>query len=77
VGRIRSLRKFLFALLLGLCAVLSLTLLVSQIEQRLFRRRAELLLSQVQALELRKNALARRSSPTPVMGRKSLAWKSL
>jgi hypothetical protein len=54
VGRFRSLRKFLFALALSLCAVLFLILLASQIEQHLFRRRAELLLSQVQSLELRK-----------------------
>lgn len=54
VGRFRSLRKFLFALALGLCAVLLLTFVASGIEQRLFRRRAEFLLSQVQSLELRK-----------------------
>jgi len=54
VGRLRSLRNFLSALLLSLCAVLLLTLLACQIEQHLFRRRAELLLSQIQSLELRK-----------------------
>lgn len=54
MGRLRSLRKFLFALTLSLCALLFLTFLATQIEQRLFRRRAELLLFQVQSLELRK-----------------------
>jgi hypothetical protein len=56
VGRFRSLRKVLIALGLSLCAVLFLTLLASQIEHRLFRRRAEILLSKVQALELRKTS---------------------
>ena|ERR1700719_1078613 len=54
VGRFRLLRKFLFAVALSLCAVLFLILLASQVEQHVFRRRAELLLSQVQPLELRK-----------------------
>ncbi len=56
VGRLRSLRKFLFALSLSLCALLFLTLLASQAEQHLFRRRAELLLSHAQSLELRKTS---------------------
>jgi hypothetical protein len=56
VGRLRSLRKFLFALSLSFGALLFLTLLTSQIEQHLFRRRAELLLSQLQSLELRKTS---------------------
>lgn len=54
VGRLRSLCNFLSAFLLSLCAVLFLTLLACQVEQHVFRRRAELLLSQVQSLELRK-----------------------
>jgi hypothetical protein len=54
VGRFRSLRKFLSALALSLCTVLFLTWLASRIEQHFFRRRAELLLSQVQSLELRR-----------------------
>src|SRR5260370_4601614 len=54
MGRFHSLRKFLVALALSLCTVLFLTLLASRIEQHFFRRRAELLLSQVQSLELRK-----------------------
>lgn len=54
MGRFRSLRKFLFALFLSLCALLFLTVVASKIEQHLFRRRAQLLLSQVQSLELRK-----------------------
>src|SRR5258706_16044202 len=54
VGRFRSLLKFLFALALSLCTVLFLTWLAGRIEQHFFRRRAELLLSQVQSLELRR-----------------------
>jgi hypothetical protein len=56
VGRFCSLRKFLFAFTLILCTVLFLLLAASQIEQRLFRRRAEILLSQLQSLELRKTS---------------------
>ena len=56
MGPLRSLRKFLVALSLSLCSLLFLTLLASQVEQRLFRRRAELLLSQLQSLELRKTS---------------------
>lgn len=54
VGRLRSLRKGLFALFLVLCALLALILVAIQIEQHLFRRRAERLLAEVQSLELRK-----------------------
>jgi len=56
VGRVGSLRKVIVALSLSLCAVLLLTLLASQVEQQLFRRRAALLLSQLQSLELRKTS---------------------
>jgi len=56
MGRFRSPRKLLFALALSFCTILVLTLLASRIEQRLFRRRAEILLSQVQSLELRKSS---------------------
>jgi len=56
VGRPHSLRKLLRALSLSLCALLFLTLLTSQTEQHLFRRRAELLLSELQSLELRRTS---------------------
>jgi hypothetical protein len=56
MGRLRLVRKFLLALSLSLGALLFLTLLASQVEQHLFRRRAELLLSQLQSLELRKTS---------------------
>ena len=42
------------ALILSLSVPLALTITVSQTEQHLFRRRAELLLNQIQSLELRK-----------------------
>lgn len=54
MGRFRSLRRALPALFLGLCVLLSFALIVSRVEQRLFRRRAELLLAEIQSLELRK-----------------------
>ncbi len=54
VGRLRSLRRGLFALFVGLCTLLALVLVAIQIEQRLFRRRAEHLFAEVQSLELRK-----------------------
>jgi hypothetical protein len=54
VGRIRSLRRALLTLFLGFCVLFSLVLIASQIEQRLFRHRAELLLAEIQSLELRK-----------------------
>lgn len=51
---IRLLRKYLLFPAIGIGVVLFLVLLVSQVEQHIFRSRAELLLSQVQSLELRK-----------------------
>jgi hypothetical protein len=54
MGRIRSLRRALLALFLSLCVLFFFALIVSQIEQHLFRRRAELLLAEIQSLELRK-----------------------
>jgi hypothetical protein len=57
VGRLDSLRKFLVALSLSLCAVLFLTLLSSQVEQHLFHRRPALLLSRLQSLDMRKSSL--------------------
>jgi hypothetical protein len=48
------LRKYLLFSAVGAGVVLFLIFLASQVEQRLFRSRAELLLSQVQSLELRK-----------------------
>src|SRR5713226_7411147 len=54
MGRIRSLRRVLLALFLGLGVLFSLALIVSKIEQHFFRRRAELLLAEIQSLELRK-----------------------
>ncbi|HUJ40458.1 MAG TPA: hypothetical protein VLW54_07925, partial [Candidatus Acidoferrales bacterium] len=54
VGRFRFLRKGLFALPLGVCLLLCLALLAGQVEQRVFRHRAERLLSEVQSMELRK-----------------------
>jgi hypothetical protein len=56
MGRLRSLRKFLLSPLLSLCALLFLVVLASQVEQHFFRRRAELLLSQIQSVELRKTS---------------------
>lgn len=54
VSRFRFLRKGLFALLLSVCLSLCLVLLAGQVEQRVFRHRAERLLSEVQSIELRK-----------------------
>ena len=51
---IRLLRKCLLFAAIGIGVLIFLVLLASQVEQRLFRSRAELLLSQVQSLELRK-----------------------
>jgi hypothetical protein len=51
---IRLLRKCLLFSAIGIGVVLFLALLASQVEQRFFRSRAELLLSQVQSLELGK-----------------------
>lgn len=50
----RFLRRILKIAVLGGCAVLFLILVASQIGQRIYRHRAEHLLSQVQSLELRK-----------------------
>jgi hypothetical protein len=52
--RFRFLRKPLFALFVGMCASLSVIVAASQIEQYIFRHRAEHLLAETQALELRK-----------------------
>jgi hypothetical protein len=54
MGWLRRLRKALVVTLLSAIALLSATIVASQIEQRLFRRRVELLLSKIQSLELRK-----------------------
>ena len=54
MSRLRSFRRALLALLLGTAVLFSLVLAASQVEQRLFRRRAELLLAEIQSLELRK-----------------------
>jgi len=56
VKRFRSLRKFVLALSLGVCALAFLTLLAGRVEQYIFRRRVELLLSQIQSLELRETS---------------------
>ena len=56
MGTLRSLRKFLLTLILCLGVLSLLAVLASQVEQYLFRRRAELLLSQIQSLELRKTS---------------------
>ncbi len=50
----RVLRRALLLLFLSLGATLLLAVAASQVEQHIFRRRAELLLSQIQSLELRK-----------------------
>src|SRR5215467_8686638 len=54
MGLLRLPRKFLIVPPLIICSLLFLTLVASQTEQYVFRRRAELLLSQVQSLGLRK-----------------------
>jgi hypothetical protein len=54
VSRNRSLRKTFHLLLLALFVLLSVTLAASQIEQHIFRHRAELLLAEIQSLQLRK-----------------------
>jgi hypothetical protein len=48
------LRRALLAAILSVFALLSLVLVASQVEQRLFRKRAELLLAEIQSLQLRK-----------------------
>jgi hypothetical protein len=50
----KLLRKALFALSLSLFALLSVIVMASQIDQHIFRRRAERLLAESQTLELRK-----------------------
>lgn len=52
--RFLRLRRLLVFSALGLCPLLLLAFLASQMEQRLFRQKAELLLSELQSLELRK-----------------------
>ena len=54
VDRLPLLRNGLLVLLLSLCALLLLTILAIQIKQHIFRHRVERLLSEIQALELRK-----------------------
>jgi hypothetical protein len=56
VGRLRSLRRALFALFWAFCVLLSLALIVTQIGQRIFRTDAELLLTEIRSLELRKTS---------------------
>jgi hypothetical protein len=51
---IRILQKCLLFAAIGISVALFLVLVASQVEQRIYRSRAELLLSQVQSLELRK-----------------------
>ena|GEM_PF-2387422 len=68
VGRPRKLRKVLVVLFLSVSALLSLTFVAYQIEQRLFCRRAELLLSETRSLELRK-------TPWPEAQAKFEHWK--
>lgn len=65
---IRFLQKFLLIVVIGACAVLILVLVASQMEQHSFGRRAELLLSHVQSLELRK-------TPWPEALRRLKRWK--
>jgi hypothetical protein len=64
---IRFLQKFLLVALISVCAVLFLILVAIQVEQRIFRSRGELLLSQVQSLELRK-------TPWPEAQRQVKRW---
>jgi hypothetical protein len=64
---IRRLRKIVVVATVGLFGLLILMLLASQFEQRIFRSRAESLLSQVQSLELRK-------TPWPEAQRQLKRW---
>ena len=64
---IRLLRKCLLFAAVGIGAVLFLVLIASQVEQHFFRARAELLLSQVQSLELKK-------TPWPEVQRRFKRW---
>jgi hypothetical protein len=50
---LRFLRKFLYVTLLGFCACLSITILVSQIEQYVFRQQASRFLAVFQSIQLR------------------------
>lgn len=52
--RFRLLRRALLILFVSVCAVVFLALVFVQVEQRIFRRRAERLLGEMQSLELRK-----------------------
>jgi hypothetical protein len=63
----RPLRKVLLIGGVGVFAVLLFLLVASQVEQRIFRGRAELLLSQMQSLELRK-------TPWPEAQRQLKRW---
>jgi hypothetical protein len=54
VAKLRSLSRLFFTTSLSLLALIVLALFASKIEQYLFRRRAELLLSQLQSFELSK-----------------------
>lgn len=54
--RLNFLRKVLIALILGCCVAASLALVASQIEQRIFRHHAEMLVARLQSLELRKTS---------------------
>lgn len=67
--RLRQLKR-VFAFLLFFVALLSLAIVTSQVEQRLFRRRAERLLSQVRAFELRK-------TPWPEAQQQLEKWEAL
>jgi hypothetical protein len=52
--RIRLSPKWLRVLFVALCALVALIVISSQIEQHIFRRRAELLLREIRSIELRK-----------------------
>jgi hypothetical protein len=70
VRRLRRLRRALLALCASLLALVFLTLVASQIEQRIFRRRAERLLAEIQDLELRR-------TPWPEALKKLQHWGTL
>jgi len=54
MGRFRWWRRALLALFLSVCAAIFLALIFVQVEQRLFRRRVERLVAEIQSFELRK-----------------------
>jgi hypothetical protein len=54
MARTRLLRKWLKVLFVSLCALFILIVISTQIEQRIFRHRAELLLTEIRSIELRK-----------------------